>query len=101
MKIPLKLKTCTRSCVNTCTSTCPIFAIANFAKCNGPFSLMDILSGRPSWKSQKTLSSQVNQDFFPHFYKVKPFSDKVTSNFFDTHGSKIEHMGQSIQEWTK
>ena len=41
MKIPLKWKTCTRYCVSTCTctctSTCPTFAIANFAKCNGPF----------------------------------------------------------------
>ena len=41
MKIPLKWKTCTRYCVSTCTNTCtstyPIFAIANLAKCNGPF----------------------------------------------------------------
>ena len=43
MKIPLKWKTCTRYCVNTCTSTYPIFAVANFAKCNGPFTMAYIL----------------------------------------------------------
>ena len=50
MKIPLKWKTCTRYCVSTCTctctstctSTCPIFAIANFTKCNGTLKVLDI-----------------------------------------------------------
>ena len=54
----------------------------------------------PLGNHRKRFLDKSSKIFFSRFCKVKLFSDKITSNSLDTHGSKIEHIGQSIQEWT-